>query len=427
MPTRGRRSRLRTDDRHDWTALRRRTHRVVARGGVCWLPARPCTRCDLRPDAWCEPTRTVRLEAPSHDSLHPCPDRGRRRRGHRPRRGRASEAGAARERRFLADHGGAVYVTAIRIHGRHPGGLGGRPASKPWPAGQRIETDPASVDTFRIPGSPINASMAVAAQHAPQGTTSTTWLTKWEAIREDIGGHCFGSSVGWMTATVVGLPGWHVKWRCDSPTDERSNWDEYTFLAGGMGYVIERQPDDDRSSTRVVPRAVRHPIRNADPDRDVDVEGLHLPPVRVHHRSPARMGGATGVACVDLRRRRRGVRSGVTRQGLVLRPTGTGLGGPGRAVVDRRSNPVPVRRRRSTSNRGSSSIVSRPTTSRARASVIERSRCVWNAAIATLVCSFPSRTMYWPSGRPSVTTRVSWQSPSGDPTPTRASSHMGAP
>ena len=44
------------------------------------------------------------------------------------------------------------------------------PASKPWPAGQRIETDPASVDTFRIPGSPINASMAVAAQHAPQGT-----------------------------------------------------------------------------------------------------------------------------------------------------------------------------------------------------------------------------------------------------------------
>ncbi len=140
------------------------------------------------------------------------------------------------------------------------------PASKPWPAGQRIETDPASVDTFRIPGSPINASMAVAAQHAPQGTTSTTWLTKWEAIREDIGGHCFGSSVGWMTATVVGLPGWHVKWRCDSPTDERSNWDEYTFLAGGMGYVISGNPtmiDRVLESFRVpsaIPSATPTPI-----------------------------------------------------------------------------------------------------------------------------------------------------------------------
>jgi hypothetical protein len=123
-----------------------------------------------------------------------------------------------------------------------PAGWEVAPAVKPWPAGQRIETDPASVDMFSIPGSPINASMAVAAQPAPQGTTSSTWLSKWEAIREDIGGRCFGSSVGWMTATVVGLPAWHVKWRCDSPTDERSNWDEYTFLSGGMGYVISGNP-----------------------------------------------------------------------------------------------------------------------------------------------------------------------------------------
>jgi hypothetical protein len=116
------------------------------------------------------------------------------------------------------------------------------PAIKPWPAGQRIETDSTAVDTFRIPGSPIDASMAVAAQVAPQGATSASWLSTWERIREDIGGHCFGSSVGWMTATVVGLPAWHVKWRCDNPTDERSNWDEYTFLAGGMGYVISGNP-----------------------------------------------------------------------------------------------------------------------------------------------------------------------------------------
>jgi len=116
------------------------------------------------------------------------------------------------------------------------------PAIKPWPAGQRIETDSTSVDTFRIPGSPIDASMAVAAQAAPQGTTAASWLSTWERIREDIGGRCFGSSVGWMTATVVGLPAWHVKWRCDNPTDERSNWDEYTFMAGGMGYVISGNP-----------------------------------------------------------------------------------------------------------------------------------------------------------------------------------------
>lgn len=116
------------------------------------------------------------------------------------------------------------------------------PAIRPWPAGQRIESDPTSVDTFRTPGSPIDASVAVAAQRAPEGATSTTWLATWEGIREDIGGHCFGSSTGWMTARVAGLPAWHVKWRCDSAPYERSNWDEYTFLAGGMGYVISGNP-----------------------------------------------------------------------------------------------------------------------------------------------------------------------------------------
>ena len=116
------------------------------------------------------------------------------------------------------------------------------PATQAWPAGQRIETDPASVDRFQIPGSPINASVSIGAQPTPDGTTDSTWLATWEGIREDIGGHCFGSSVGWMTATVAGHPAWHVKWRCNSSADERSNWDEYTFLAGGMGYVISGSP-----------------------------------------------------------------------------------------------------------------------------------------------------------------------------------------
>ena len=123
-----------------------------------------------------------------------------------------------------------------------PAGWDVAPATQPWPAGQRIEADPGSVDMFRISGSPIDASVAVAAQPAPEGATSTTWLATWEGIREDIGGHCFGSSTGWMTARVAGLPAWHVKWRCDSAPYERSNWDEYTFLAGGMGYVISGNP-----------------------------------------------------------------------------------------------------------------------------------------------------------------------------------------
>jgi hypothetical protein len=116
------------------------------------------------------------------------------------------------------------------------------PAAKPWPAGQRIETDQTAVDVFTIPGAPDDPEASVASQPAPVATTSTSWLSEWERIREDIGGHCFGNASGWMAATVADHPAWHIKWRCDSPKDQHSNWDEYTFLAGGKGYVITGTP-----------------------------------------------------------------------------------------------------------------------------------------------------------------------------------------
>ena len=117
------------------------------------------------------------------------------------------------------------------------------PASEPWPAGDRLEADPAAADRFRIEGSPIDAAVAIAAQTAPEGATVTTWLAEWERIREDIGGHCFGSATPWQQTTVAGLPAWHIAWRCDSGgASEKSNWDEYTFLAGGRGYVISGTP-----------------------------------------------------------------------------------------------------------------------------------------------------------------------------------------
>jgi hypothetical protein len=116
------------------------------------------------------------------------------------------------------------------------------PASEPWQAGDRVEGHPASIDRFRIPGSAIEATAAIAAQPVPEGTTPTTWLPAWEAIREDIGGHCFGSATPWLETTVAGLAGWHLEWRCNGATDEGSDWDESTFLSGDMGYVISGTP-----------------------------------------------------------------------------------------------------------------------------------------------------------------------------------------
>ena len=129
------------------------------------------------------------------------------------------------------------------------------PAGQPWQAGDRVEGHPASVDRFRIPGSAIEASAAIAAQPVPDGTTPTTWLPAWEAIREDIGGHCFGSATPWLETTVAGLPGWHLEWRCDGATDEGSDWDEYTFQSGEMGYVITGTP----SMVEILVRSFRAP------------------------------------------------------------------------------------------------------------------------------------------------------------------------
>lgn len=52
------------------------------------------------------------------------------------------------------------------------------PAINPWPAGGRLENDPASVDHFRFEGSPTDDAVALAAQPAPAGTTATTWLAE---------------------------------------------------------------------------------------------------------------------------------------------------------------------------------------------------------------------------------------------------------
>jgi hypothetical protein len=123
-----------------------------------------------------------------------------------------------------------------------PAGWDVRPAIKPWPAGQRIETDPTAVDQFRIPGSPIGAAVRVGAQPVPDGTTPASWLTDWQGIREDIGGHCFGSATPWSPTTVATLPAWRLSWRCDGAIEERAAYDEYVFPAGQMGFVITGTP-----------------------------------------------------------------------------------------------------------------------------------------------------------------------------------------
>jgi hypothetical protein len=115
-------------------------------------------------------------------------------------------------------------------------------ATKPWPGGDGIESrDEPYLDLFRLEASPIGAAASVKAQAVPNGTTASSWLAQFEQIRA-IGGQCFGSATPWTDATVAGLSARRFEWRCDGSPDGKSNYDEYTFLAGGMGYVIHGEP-----------------------------------------------------------------------------------------------------------------------------------------------------------------------------------------
>jgi hypothetical protein len=112
------------------------------------------------------------------------------------------------------------------------------PATERWPAGSRLEPDQADADWFRLDGS----AAAIAAQDIPEGTTAAGWLARWEQIREDIGGHCFGSATPW-TATMVGdFEARRIVWECDNPENAQSNWTEYVFPVSDMGFVISGTP-----------------------------------------------------------------------------------------------------------------------------------------------------------------------------------------
>ena len=116
------------------------------------------------------------------------------------------------------------------------------PAIDPWRAGDRLGADSAAADRFRIEGSPIDAAVAIAAQPAPDGTTATAWLTVWERIREDIGGHCFGSATPWQERL------WPAFRRGTSHGGATARWrrsrtgTSTRLLAGGTGYVISGTP-----------------------------------------------------------------------------------------------------------------------------------------------------------------------------------------
>lgn len=118
------------------------------------------------------------------------------------------------------------------------------PATEPWPGGDGIgSTDSPYADVFRSEGSPDSAVAGVKALAVPDGTTAAGWLAQWERSREVVG-QCFGSASPWTDVTVAGLPARRFEWRCDtSPQrDAKGNYDEYTFLAAGMGYVITGTP-----------------------------------------------------------------------------------------------------------------------------------------------------------------------------------------
>jgi len=130
-----------------------------------------------------------------------------------------------------------------------------RLATTPWPGGDGIESrDEPYLDLFRLEGSPIDAAASVKAKALPAGTTASAWLAEVERIRA-VGGQCFGSATPWTDATVAGFPARRFGFRCNGSPDGKSNYDEYTFLAGGMGYVIHGEP----SMVQVLVRSFRAP------------------------------------------------------------------------------------------------------------------------------------------------------------------------
>jgi hypothetical protein len=115
-------------------------------------------------------------------------------------------------------------------------------ATKTWPGGDGIESrNEPYLDLFSLEGSPIEAAASVKAQAVPTGMTSSAWHAQFERIRA-VGGLCFGSATPWMDTSVAGLPARRFEWRCRGSQDAKSNYDEYAFLAGGMGYVIHGEP-----------------------------------------------------------------------------------------------------------------------------------------------------------------------------------------
>jgi hypothetical protein len=123
-------------------------------------------------------------------------------------------------------------------------------ATQPYPGGDGIEPpDPPFADIFRAGDA---TEVRVKAQAVASGTTSAEWLSYWEG-RRAVGGQCFGSATPWADATVAGVPARYFLWRCNGTTDKA--YDEYTFLAGNLGFVISGTP----SSVDIIVHAFRAP------------------------------------------------------------------------------------------------------------------------------------------------------------------------
>ena len=115
------------------------------------------------------------------------------------------------------------------------------PATQAWPGDDGIEAeDPPFSDVFHDADSGSRGA-TIKALPLPEGTTDEVWLAQWQRTRV-VGGHCLGSATPWTDATVAGRPAKSMKWRCDGGPNGTSDYDEYTFLADGKGFVISGRP-----------------------------------------------------------------------------------------------------------------------------------------------------------------------------------------